>query len=51
MAVAHAGIETGNVDVFEVLGDRGEGVVRHQPLQREVLLAHGLGQQILAAVN
>ena len=51
MAVAHPGVEPGDVHVLEVLRDRRQGVVGHEPLQGQVLLAHGLGQQVLAAVD
>src|SRR5215218_750343 len=51
VAVAHAGVESGNVGVLEVFCNTGQGLMGHQPLQGQVLFPHGARQQFLAALD
>ena len=50
-ALADRRVEAGQVGVAEVARDRAEGVGRHQPLQRQVLLAHHPGDLVLARLD
>ena len=47
-ALAHRGVQAGEVGVAKVGGDALEGLGGHQALQRETLLAHDLGDLVLA---
>ena len=51
VALADGGVERGHVGEVEVLGDLGERLVGEQPLDRQPLLAHQLGDLVLAALD
>ena len=50
-ALADRGVQAGEVGVAELRGDRLECVRGHQPLQRQALLAHDLGDLVLARLD
>ncbi len=47
----HRGVQRGDVGVVQLAGDDEEGVVRQQALQRQVLLAHGARDLVLALLD
>ena len=51
MALTNRSVERRNVFVAHLLGDLGERVLVHQPLQWEVLSPHGAGDGILALLD
>ena len=50
-ALADRGVQAGQVRVAEVGGDRRERLGGHQALQRQALLAHDLGDLVLARLD
>jgi hypothetical protein len=51
VALADGGVERRDVGDLEVLGREGQRLVRHQPLQRQPLLAHQRGDLVLAVLD
>ena len=51
VALADRGVERGDVGEVEVLGDQRQRLVGEQPLERQALLAHQLGDLVLALLD
>ena len=51
VAVADRGVQRGDVRVAQLVGERRQRLGGEQPLHREVLLAHRLGDRVLALLD
>ncbi len=51
VALTDRGIQAGDIGVTQLAGQAGERAVGHQPLERQTLFAHGLGDVVLACVD
>ncbi len=51
MALADGGVEGGDVGVAHLVGEGDQGVARQDPLDGQVLLAHGAGDGVLALLD
>jgi hypothetical protein len=49
--LADGGVERGDVRVAHLVGQRGQGLAREQPLQGQALLAHRAGDRVLAVLD